>query len=192
MTKLVPAANRSAALPFESLEVFLADAKTLAALRRSGSVEEVERGMQHASDLARKIEAAKRPIGTSELATELATIVAAFPHGKAAEDFAAVLLASVAVMRPSVGAVKLAARQLIFTAKFLPAVAEVRAAIEEQAGRLRDIEWDVGQLPKHLAYLKEVQRLADKEKREREERIEKHRLEMAVMRSSCDEDEIPF
>jgi hypothetical protein len=176
MSELVPAANKSPALPFESLEVFLADAKKLAALVRSGSIEEIERGMQDASALARKIVAANRPIGTSELATELATIVAAFPHGKAAEDFAAVLLASVAVMRPSVGAVKLAARHLIFTAKFLPAVAEVRAAIEEQAQRLRNIESDAGHLPKRLATLKEQQRLADNERREAEERKEKYRL----------------
>jgi hypothetical protein len=176
MTKLVPAASKNIALPFESLEVFLADAKKLAALLRSLSIEEVERGMQDASALARKIEAVKRPIGTSELATELATIVAAFPHGKAAEDFAPVLFASVAVMRPSVGAVKLATRQLIFTAKFLPAIAEIRAAIEEQTQRLRYIESDVGRLPKHLATLKEQQRLADDERRKAEERNEKYRL----------------
>lgn len=123
MTELpMLAANKSAGLPFDSLEVFLADVKKLRLFLHANSIEEVERGLQHASALARKIEAAKRPINPSELASELAMMVAAFPHGKAAEDFAAVLLASVGVMRPSVGAVKLATRHLIFTAKFLPAV----------------------------------------------------------------------
>jgi hypothetical protein len=57
--------------------------------------------------------------------------------------------------RPCVGSVKLACRHLIFTAKFLPAIAEVREAIKEQAKRLSYVEYDAAiRLPRHLGYLK--------------------------------------
>lgn|SRR5262245_38125327 len=164
MSELVPAANKSAALPFESVEEFLADGKKLHALLNHDSYEGgdelkglqrgIEKFEQAAKDFlparARKIEIAKRPISPTELATELAMVVAAFPNGKANEDFVAILINSVAVMRPSVGAVMLARRHLIFTAKFLPAISEVREAIEKATDKIALFEREVRAAPWHL------------------------------------------
>jgi hypothetical protein len=173
----IPATNKSAALPFESVEAFYADEKKLRALLKSDSIEEVERGIKEVLPaIARKIEAAKRPIKSSELANELAMVIAAFPNGKADADFVAILINSVAVMRPSTGAVMLARRHLIFTAKFLPAISEVREAIEKATDKIacfeREARWVLG----HLTTLKrnEAERLErERGDREREERRER-------------------
>jgi hypothetical protein len=183
MSELVLAANKSAALPFESVEAFRADEKKLRALLKSDSIEEVERGIKEVLPaIARKIEAAKRPINPTELATELAMVVAAFPNSKANEDFVAILINSVAVMRPSIGAVMLARRHLIFSAKFLPAISEVREAIEKATDKIAYLEREVRWVPRHLESMKksEAQRLIwEREEREQKERRERE-LKQAI------------
>jgi|SRR5215471_8920960 len=167
----VPAANKSVTLAFESVEEFLADRKKLRALLNRDSlpdgdelkglqqdIEELEQATKEfLPAIASKIVAAKRPINPSELATELAMIVAAFPNGKANEDFVAILINSVAVMRPSIGAVRLARRHLIFSAKFLPSISEVREAIVKAMEVIACFEGDVKWAPRRLKSMKSRQ-----------------------------------
>jgi hypothetical protein len=194
MSKLVLAANNSsAALPFESVEAFYADEQKLRALLDCRSIDKVERGIKEVLPaIARKIEAAKRPINPSELATELAMVVAAFPNGKANEDFVAILINSVAVMRPSIGAVMLARRHLIFSAKFLPAISEVREAIEKATDKIAYFEREVRWVPRRLESMKksEAQRLIwEREEREQKERREQEELERQRERKALLEQE---
>jgi len=155
-----------------------ASKKHLTALLESKSIEEVERGIKDLLPaIARVIAAAKRPASESELGRELAMLVAAFPHGKADVGFSAVLIRYVADMRPSIGAVMLARRHLILSAKFLPAVSEVREAIKNATYKIIGLEWEASRVPKHLARLKEQQRHAEEEKRKKEER-ERKELEL--------------
>ena len=167
----VPAANKSVTLAFESVEEFLADRRKLRALLNYDSVQGGDelKGLQQGIEefeqatkellpaIASKIVAAKRPINPSELATELAMIVAAFPNGKANEDFVAILINSVAIMQPSIGAVRLARRHLIFNAKFLPAISEVREAIKAAMAIIADFEGDVRWVPRRLESMKSRQ-----------------------------------
>jgi hypothetical protein len=177
MSELVPAANKGVAIPREGTEALRAGADHLKALLNSDSIEEVERGMKDLLAIAPVIEAANRPASESELGCELAMLIAAFPHSKADVGFSAVLIRYVADMRPSIGAVVLMRRHFICSAKFLPAISEVREVIEKKMRFIAACKSCVdGGVSRHLAWLKSKE-AEERERQERSRRLERERKE---------------
>ena len=176
MSELVPAASKSAALPLEGTEELRAGADHLAALLKSDSIDEVELGMKDLPAIARVIAAAERPASESELGRELAMLIAAFPNSKADVGFSAVLIRYAADMRPSIGAVMLTRRHFICSAKFLPAISEVREIIEKKTRFIVACKKCVDGMPGHLAWLKSKE-AEERERQERYRRLERERKE---------------
>jgi len=159
--EVIPATGKapvSLASTFEDLEAFYGKAKEVAACL-GAPLEKLERFAPQLSGFAAEVKAKREPITQQELALEFELIVCAFPNGKDEPDFVAIMVCAIAAMRPSIAAVQLARRELINKCKPLPAISEVREAIEEMTKFLDTVARRIHEFPVCLSFMKECRQL---------------------------------
>jgi hypothetical protein len=138
---------------------------------RRAAVAAAEAVIAAADSTRRELNRAMAPATHDDIAYQLAALVAAFPNSRADELYGRILVADVGALQPSVGAIGAACRELRRSSKFLPAIAEVCAALADAERTFRLALERIDELPPRIAEAKKrLQEDAEWRQREREER----------------------
>jgi hypothetical protein len=108
------------------------------------------------NNLVADIPAWKTPATLSQIKSEIATLLAAFPSKEDLAAFTAILICDVDEVKPSRIALALACRQLRHTLKFRPSICEVLEALKEQKDRYPVYCMDaIPRIPDYIAKLRQ-------------------------------------
>lgn len=114
---------------------------------------ELEPLARHIGDVDQRISVAQAPANREEIAKCLTLLIAAYPNASSKGDlstFGRMLVEDVASLEPSIAAVDKACRELRQTKAFVPAIAEVIAAVRDADKRLATCHQLLASLPEQL------------------------------------------
>lgn len=117
------------------------------------AIADVEPLARHIEQVAQRISVAQAPASREEIGKCLTLLIAAYPNASSKGDlttFGRMLVEDVASLEPSIAAVDKACRELRQTKAFVPAIAEVIAAVRDADKRLTGCHQLLGALPERL------------------------------------------